>query len=131
MRAAVVRWAPVVLYMALIFVASAQPVLPDVVEHVWDKARHAAGFGGLALLWLWALSDRLRLAISLRMALLAWVTTVIYGASDEWHQSFVPQRQMDAADWLADSIGATAMVLAAWTWSRLRCSSYNQTRNGL
>ena len=38
-----------------------------------------------------------------------------YGASDEWHQSFVPLRDSDVYDWLTDTlagvIGATACLL--------------------
>ena len=30
---------------------------------------------------------------------------IIYGVSDEWHQSFVPGRNPSAADLLADTIG--------------------------
>ena len=38
-----------------------------------------------------------------------------YGATDEWHQLFVPLRSSDVYDWLTDTlagvIGATAWVL--------------------
>lgn len=32
----------------------------------------------------------------------------LYGALDEWHQSFVPGRTPDATDWLADVAGVIA-----------------------
>ena len=132
MTARLARWAPVALYMGLIFFVSAQPALPQAVEHVWDKARHAVGYAGLAVLWVWALSDRLRQPVTAGMLVLAWVLTSAYGASDEWHQSFVPPRQADVADWLADSIGATAAVLMAVAWSRWHAATgYNRSRNGL
>lgn len=31
----------------------------------------------------------------------------LYGISDEWHQSFVPGRDTDVMDWVADTLGAT------------------------
>ncbi|MBP8105542.1 MAG: VanZ family protein, partial [Nitrospira sp.] len=36
-----------------------------------------------------------------------------YGLSDEIHQLFVPLRQGDPLDLVADSVGA---ALGAWTW---------------
>lgn len=32
--------------------------------------------------------------------------TILYGALDEFHQSFVPGRDMSVWDWLADMVGA-------------------------
>ena len=112
MPAVLARWAPVVVYMGLIFYESSQTALPSAVEHIWDKALHASGYALLALLWLWGLSDRFRRPVTWTVALAAWGLTVVYGATDEWHQSFVPPRQMDAADWLADAIGSAIVVVA-------------------
>jgi len=39
-----------------------------------------------------------------------------YGATDELHQYFVPGRQADVADLLADAIGAIAAAGAIWAW---------------
>ena len=36
----------------------------------------------------------------------------IYGMSDEWHQSFVPGREADVLDWLADTLGALIALVA-------------------
>jgi VanZ family protein len=33
---------------------------------------------------------------------------LVYAATDEVHQSFVPGRSPDAADWLADALGVAA-----------------------
>ena len=35
-----------------------------------------------------------------------FVLVLAYGATDEWHQSFVPGREMHFGDWLLDAIGA-------------------------
>ena len=46
---------------------------------------------------------------------------VAYGVTDEWHQSFVPGRDADLWDVVADALGATlaigAVGVLAW-WSR-------------
>ena len=104
-------WVPPVGYMLLIFFLSSQssPV-PELTKRVWDKALHMIEYGTLAILFCRALIGEGygRLA----SLLLAVVLTSAYGASDEWHQSFVPRRSSDVYDWLADSIGGGAGVAA-------------------
>src|SRR5207244_10216743 len=39
--------------------------------------------------------------------LLTLVIVSAYGASDEWHQSFVPMRSSDVNDWFVDMLGGT------------------------
>jgi VanZ family protein len=55
---------------------------------------------------------------------------VLYGATDEWHQMYVPMRTPDASDLLHDGIGAAAAVLLLALWRRLRHrrSSRNYSR---
>jgi VanZ family protein len=36
-----------------------------------------------------------------------------FGASDEFHQAFVPGRTADVADWMADTLGAAIGALVA------------------
>ena len=50
----------------------------------------------------------------------AWAVTVIYGATDEWHQSFVPGRTPDINDLLADAVGAFAAVMLVKAWDIIR-----------
>lgn len=47
------------------------------------------------------LSPRKKLALTLFLALL-------FAASDEWHQLFVPQRECSFTDWLIDGLGVLA-----------------------
>lgn len=35
----------------------------------------------------------------------------LYGLSDEWHQSFVPDREADFLDWVADTLGASIALI--------------------
>lgn len=97
--------------MALIFFLSAQPDLPHPrsgwMDLVVSSGAHVFMYGALALLLRWALGDGGRgLALAFGLALL-------YGISDELHQSFVPGRVPDILDLVSDGLGA-ALALAAW-----------------
>ncbi len=110
-------WIPPLLYMALIFELSSESnPLPEVTAHVWDKALHTTEYAGLALLLCRAfVGEGLGWLAALVVAVLV---TSLYGASDEWHQAFVPLRDPDVHDWFADSTGATlgAVAYLAWDW---------------
>ena len=59
----------------------------------------------------------------------AWLLTVLYGASDEFHQWFVPGRFCDFQDWLADGVGAS-LVIGGWVlYQRIRKgNSFKETK---
>ncbi len=104
-------WWPALAWATIIFVASHQsrplPIAPPFAHA--DKVVHAVIFGLLS-----ALAARALLAAGQagRRALwLAVVATSLYGAGDEWHQSFVPGRDSDPGDWAADTAGAVAGAL--------------------
>jgi UDP-2,3-diacylglucosamine pyrophosphatase LpxH/VanZ family protein len=77
-----------------------------------DKMAHALVFGGLA----WALDLALRLnrpGLPLyRRHLVIFLAVSIFGATDEWHQFFVPGRSCEFGDWVADSLGGGLGLLA-------------------
>ena len=56
------------------------------------------------------------MSMGLNLALICGLLAIVYGVSDEWHQSFVPERSADAADVLADAIGALVGGSAVWAW---------------
>jgi VanZ family protein len=99
-------WLPPLVYAAVIFYLSSQSApLPELTEHVWDKFLHTIEYAGLGLLVCRALVGE---GIPwVRAAILAVAISSVYGASDEWHQSFVPDRSSDVRDWITDNIGAT------------------------
>ena len=113
-------WLPPVLLALAIFVQSAFPSpqpFPDL--RYGDKYLHLVVYGLLAALVFRAAAatwpDR-----PLRLLMAAAVLVVsLYGASDEWHQAFVPGRWADPLDWFADSVGAIAgVLLAGLLWRR-------------
>ena len=116
------RWAPVVLWAALIFFLSSQSHLPEPPPGVTDKHAHVTAYAILAATLTWALTNR-----DLRRTSWATVAAVVllctlYGASDEFHQSFVPGRDVSGLDLTADAVGAAigAVGLRAWAIIRAR-----------
>lgn len=92
--------------MAGIWFLSSRSTLPSPVSFPFqDKVIHAVVFGGLCAAWLWALMPRRH------ASLIAILITVIYGAIDEWHQSYVPGRSSEFADFFADGFGAMVSCL--------------------
>ncbi len=118
------QWGPVVAYMALIFYESSQPALPSFVpDSVSDKLLHIGGYAILGALLVRALSDGFRRPLTAALAVLAVALTTGYGVSDEIHQSFVPPREMDALDVVADAVGGTLAAAPLYIWFRLRGES--------
>jgi VanZ family protein len=110
-------WLPPLLYMLLIFHFSSEsnPV-PELTAHVWDKLLHTAEYGGLGFLMYRAILGEGMGGI--RAVLAAVVLSSVYGATDEWHQAFVPLRIPDVLDWLADTVGSTIGVALYVVFSR-------------
>ena len=54
----------------------------------------------------------------------------LYGASDEFHQLFVPGRLCDPADWLTDTLGAALGVASALAFARGRAGKKRGTAEG-
>ena len=104
-RRRLLLWIPPIVYMLAIFNFSSQSQpLPAVTTVVWDKLLHVVEYAGLAVLLARAFAgEGLSSIASIGVAL---VVASLYGASDEWHQSFVPLRDSSVRDWLADTIGA-------------------------
>jgi VanZ family protein len=106
-----ISWLPPLGYMAVIFVLSSQPnPLPAVTSRVSDKLLHFVEYGGLAALFVRALT---RDGVGWRAAVLAAIVMASgYGATDEYHQAFVPNRNSDVRDWVTDTVGGAIGALA-------------------
>jgi len=119
-------WGPPLAWAALIFVLSSLSLeqVPTIDKPLADKAAHAVFFSILAVLLVRAFHRGSSLSWG-RAAVLAIVITSMYGALDEYHQSFVPRRAPDLADWVADTTGALAGLGGAAVWCRRRNSQRN------
>ena len=47
---------------------------------------------------------------------IAALLSILYGASDEWHQTFVPGRFATIADWVADVLGSIAGAFGVYLY---------------
>jgi VanZ family protein len=92
--------------MAVIFYLSSQSApLPAVTAVVWDKILHLFEYAGLAALFGRALlGEGLGWSASF---VVAWLLAAAYGATDEYHQLFVPLRSGELRDWIVDVLGAS------------------------
>ena len=103
------------LVAALIVAASHRSRLVDTGVANGDKVVHFAVYGLLA-----TLVCRCRFRADWRAAVLGLLAASAFGATDEWHQSFVPGRSCDVMDWLADTGGAALAVTLYAGWSAYR-----------
>ena len=111
-----VYWLPALAVMVVVFVLSSQSGLrvseDPVVERPIRASAHMFAFATLAACLLFALARGGR--PRLRDVAIAFALTVLYGASDELHQSFVPDRSGRIADVLVDTVGATIGLAITW-----------------
>lgn len=107
------RWLPVLLWMGLIFLFSAQSSLPQIgtppVRFLLSKTAHFLEYLVLALLLVRAqgtLAEHRRRAYAI-----ALLVVIAYAASDEFHQSLVPHRTASPWDVTLDSVGAVVGLI--------------------
>jgi VanZ family protein len=109
-----------------IFFLSTVPDLKSGLDSTLDiilrKIAHATEFGILNYLIFLALAN---FKLSAKKSLLfALILAFLYAASDEFHQSFVPGREMAGIDFLVDATGATLSFYLIWI-SRFKERKFN------
>ena len=112
-----IRFAPPLLLMAVIFALSAQPDLNSGLG-TWDtvlrKLAHMAEFGLLWWLWYRALGPR--------HLVTAAAIAIGYAITDELHQTTVEGRVGSPRDVLIDSAGVLLAIVAVRWYERRRAS---------
>jgi len=117
---------PPLAVMALIFFLSAQP--DETVERTfWEvllrKLGHVMEYFALTLAW-WRAFDGLRQNGSTTGVLAAAAAvSLLYAASDEFHQTFVDGRNGTPVDVLIDSIG----IALAWSFAEVQARRRRRT----
>ncbi|MBT5229136.1 MAG: VanZ family protein [Methylococcales bacterium] len=95
----------VVLWMLVIFWLSSQSSMPVPMPALFpgqDKLGHLIIYSILGLFVALAFCRDPKKGMCL---LLTFSIALLYGISDEWHQSFVPNRDMSGWDLVADALG--------------------------
>lgn len=100
--------------MSIIFLFSSRSAdeLPNygVLDYLVKKFAHAVGYGALALSYLHAFTKK--------NYFLAWLFTLLYAATDEFHQSFVTGRNSSLVDiFVFDNIGAVVALFFHRRWA--------------
>jgi len=93
-----------VILVAEIFVASSFPTTKHMFFPFMDKVIHFCVFAVIAASLTGALHENSK--VRKGYWVLAAVLVAIYGATDEFHQYFVPGRECSVLDWFADATGA-------------------------
>lgn len=126
----ILRCIPALAILITSCVLSSRPTI-EMMPGFWnaDKLVHIVCFGGLAF---WVAFGMAHPVCQWRKGLNGlwlWVLPVafvaVYGAIDEFHQSFTPGRSCSALDWCADVVGACLgsyahlLILKVWRgWRR-------------
>ena len=110
------RWTVVAGYALAIFWSSSRSALPNLPGHLSDKLLHFVGYAVLSLLVIWASTRGRWRRTTGRVVLLATLICAAYGYADEVHQRFVPGRQYDLRDLVADVFGGMTAGVAVWAW---------------
>jgi VanZ family protein len=119
---------PALLVAGGIWFLSSQSILPQPKGVLgWDKLQHLLAYAVLAAaVGLWASPAFWKRRPALALLCTALVSSA-YGVIDEVHQYFVPGRDCNVWDWLADTLGAILGAVAAMIV--LRHCPGNETKN--
>ena len=79
-----------------------------------DFIAHGGAFIVFVLTLGWGLTSGFKRAMSFQETGGLWVVAMLYGLSDEYHQSFVSGRCASLEDAVADGMGALIGALGSW-----------------
>lgn len=123
------HWFPILIYCVLIFIQSSYPSPEDVPDiPYFDKFLHFSAYALLGALFIRAyrtlwIKDNTNLLI-----ILGILSSSFYGISDEIHQYYVPFRDADLMDVLADILGS---LFGVWIYYLLMLKYQPHTRKNL
>ena len=116
LRHPALSWILLAGYGLLIFIQSSFPS-PDIGPELpgMDKLLHLTAYAVMAVLACRAFATLPRMRRVRILFLAGFLFTLLFGLSDEWHQSFVPDRMADGWDLVADGLGGL-LGAGVYTW---------------
>lgn len=97
--------------------------VPPLPGGMSDKTGHMLLYSGLGFLVARALSGARSHRVTIWLAIATVLLVGLYGLSDEAHQLFVPRREFDPRDLMADLVGAACGTAGQWLWGIIGPSS--------
>ena len=101
-------WMPVIVICSCIFYLSGKSKLPSMPVHIpqIDKVEHMFFYGVVGYCFRRASEHTKSIpALYVYPGIAAVLFCMFYGFTDEWHQYYVPNREVSILDWMADSVG--------------------------
>lgn len=116
-------------WLLIIFIQSSLPAveLPPVEWISADKLVHAGVFGLLTFLcYISIIHFRTENFLTGSPVFWSAAICIVYGASDEFHQYFVPNRSAEVQDWLADVFGVVVAAFIIFYFLKHRYSLFKK-----
>lgn len=117
MKQVFLTWILVILWAGLIFYLSSRPGLAvgkGFVDFATRKPAHIVVYSMLFILLVNALKSSYSTHSKKNILIVSFLLTILYGVSDEIHQSFVPLREGKISDIIFDTAGAGFAFYLLW-----------------
>lgn len=107
------RWLPFIAFVSFVFYMSSRPgaTFPPAPFWGWDKVAHFIAFFTIVSSLAYALGSFTLMRAPVMSFVLIAFFGFAFGILDEWHQSFVPGREVSGYDLIADVAGSVAASL--------------------
>ncbi|MBD3234894.1 MAG: hypothetical protein GF315_14315 [candidate division Zixibacteria bacterium] len=105
-------------YAGFITYISSQPQLPtqDLGIDLGDKVMHVGAYFVFGIFWYKAFAA-IKTNMRIPVIWIVFVYGMIFAAIDEFHQYFVPNREMEFLDFAADVLGIALAIILVRLWN--------------
>ena len=105
-------WLPAIVYGLLIFLLSHQSNPPG--KSAPDYVLHFVEYGIFAVTLIIGITQLFKTRLGSGEVVFVLAVALIYAASDEFHQTFIPNRDGSFRDWISDTLGAVVITFVIW-----------------